>query len=126
MITVYYEKYRNDFCRKEETKTFSSLEAVADWIFGQMHGDYTKDPYRLYFPTPESLARIHGEGPTRIEFMPERGGVVYWIRMMKEDGGIIFSDGVLTAGKSHWSKAVREWCRNCEERRRAPQFAFTE
>ena len=126
MITVYYEKYRNDFDRKEETATFPSLADTADWIFNQMRCNYTKDTNMMDFPTPEAAKRIGEDGPWEIEFMPERGGPTFWIHMMKEDGKIIFSDGRMTAGQKHWSKAVQEWCRACRERQKAPHFDFAE
>ncbi len=126
MITVYYEKYWNDFMRKEETVTFYSLESVADWIFNQMRCDYTKNTHMMSFPTPEAAKRIGEDGPWGIEFTPEHGGPMFWIHMMKEGEKIIFTDGKMTAGKKHWSQAVKEWLPSCRERQKAPCFDFAE
>lgn len=126
MITVYYEKYWNDFIRKEETITFHSLVSVADWIFNQMRCDYTKHTNMMGFPTPEAAKRIREDGPWEIEFMPESGGPTFWIHMMKEDGKIIFTDGKMTAGQKHWSQAVKGWLTSCRERQKAPRFDFAE
>lgn len=126
MVTVYYEKYWNDFCRKQEAKSFRSLEEVADWIFNSMQRDYTGDSVAICFPTPEKAERIHSEAPWSIEFTPERGGPCLWVHKMTEGGKIIFTDGKMTTGQRHWSNEVRNWCQSCEERRKAPKFDFAE
>ena len=126
MIKVYYEEYHNDFNRKQHVREFPNLDSLEEWIFDQMRTDYTKDRYVMGIPTPEIAERIHSEAPWRIEFMPERGGATFWIRQMKENGQIIFSDGTMTAGRKHWTNAVKEWCIGMEERRENPSFDFAE
>ncbi len=130
MITVYYEKYWNDFCRRDETKTFYALEDVADWIFSQMRVDYSDKEHGwvyMYFPTEEKSQRIRASGPSSIEFMPESGGPTFWIHKMTENGGkIIFTDGKMTAGQKHWSQEVRAWLVECDKRRKTPRFDFVE
>lgn len=126
MVTVYYEKYWNDYCRKQEVKSFQSLEDVADWIFNSMQRDYTGDSFAISFPTPEKAERIHDDAPWSIEFTPELGGPHFWVHKMMEAGKIIFTDGRMTANQKHWSQVVRDWCRSCEERRKAPKFDFAE
>lgn len=126
MIKVYYEEYLNDFWRKQHVREFANLDSLAEWIFGQMRTDYVKDRYVMGIPTPEIAKRIHSDAPWRIEFMPERGGPTFWIRQMKENGRIIFTDGTMTAGQKHWSQAVKEWCIDLEERRKAPTFDFAD
>lgn len=118
MLNVYYEEYHNDLMRTHHTRSFAGLEELADWLFGLMRRDYSKDSYAMYWPREE---------PSRITCRPERGGPTYWVYQIKDDTGrILFSDGTMTAGQKHWSKAVKEWCRACEERRKTPVFDFAE
>lgn len=129
MIKIYYEKYWNDFLRKDETKTFDTLEDVADWIFDQMKVDYSDRDHGwvyMYFPTEETNKRIGASGPSRIEFMPENGGPTFWIHKMMKDGKIIFTDGKMTAGQKHWSKDVKAWLAECDKRQKSPRFDFAE
>ena len=53
MITVKYERYWNDYIRKHEEKTFSSLADLEECIFGQMQQGYAK---AMSFPTVEAAA----------------------------------------------------------------------
>lgn len=127
MITVYYEIYENDYFRNEYTETFSSLDEVADWIFGKMRQDYTQERKWLFFPTPDVIQSIpNKEYPWKIEFRPYFESPDYWIHMMKDDGKIILSDGTMTGGKKHRSKGFLEWCERCEERRKSPKFDFAD
>lgn len=126
MIKIKYERYWNDFIRKSEEKTFFGLEDLADWIFGQMQQDYTKD-FVMSFPTPAKLKRIgEADGPYRIEFKPVRGGESIWIYLIQDTNGILFSDGRFTSGKKHWSRTVQEWCIACDKRQHAPTFNFVD
>lgn len=124
---IKYENYWNDYKRETGDEDFRSLYELETWIFGQMQTDYSKDPYLMYFPTPEILKKIGCEdAPGRIEFTPVRGKNV-WIHMITDgSGGIIFSDGTFTAGQKHWSREVKDWLRHCEERRKAPVFNFVD
>lgn len=124
MIRVKYERYLNDFCRKNEVKSFKDLSELEDWIFNQMQVDYTEDHRWMYFPTPKSVARYGGEGPGEISFTPTYGGENIWIHQIETGDGIIFSDGKFTAGKKHWSVGVQEWLIHCNERKKAPKFNF--
>ena len=124
MIQVRYERYWNDFARKNERASFQSLDALADWIFGQMQQDYTKDNLVMSFPTPEKLERINEDGPYNIEFKPTRGGENIWIYLIENSEGIIFSSGKFTAGQKYWSSAVKERCIACDQRQHSPKFNF--
>lgn len=125
MIKIKFERYWNDFTRKNEVQSFSSLDALADWMFGQMQRDYTKD-FAMSFPTPEKAKRIGETGPWRIEFQPQFGGESIWIYLIENSSGIIFSDGRFTSGQKHWSAEVQQWLAACEERRRGPKFNFVD
>lgn len=121
MLRVKYERYWNDFHRRNEVKSFANLDELADWMFGQMQQDYTK---AMSFPTPEKVDRIGETGPWSIEIRPVWGEENIWIHQIEGCGGIIFSDGKLTAGQKHWSQAVQDWLLRCEERQRHPKFNF--
>lgn len=125
MIRIKCEHYWNDFIRKNEIKTFASLDALADWIFGQMQQDYTgSHSCVMSFPTPEAAKRIGETGPWRIEFTPQRGSESIWIYCIENSDGIIFSDGRFTSGQKHWTTEVQQWLTACEARRRGPTFNF--
>lgn len=129
MIKIYYEEYHNDYNRKNHEKIFSNLQKLEDWIFSQMKQDYSDKEcgsHFLSFPTPEQCKRMNTEGPWRISFTPDYGGPDYLIRQIKNDNGIIFSDGQFTAGKRHWSKEVQNWLIHCHNRQFSPQFDFAE
>ena len=36
MLRVRYERYWNDYRRKDEVKAFADLDELADWMFNQM------------------------------------------------------------------------------------------
>ncbi len=124
MIKIKYERYWNDFIRKSEVKSFSDLDELEEWIFGQMQQDYTKNQFVMSFPTPEKEKRIQANGPWRIEFTPKYGEESIWIYQIESCNGIIFSDGRFTAGQKHWSKEIREWLTHCDKRRQQPKFNF--
>ena len=120
MITVYYERYCNDYLRRSEKKCFSGLEELADWIFNQMETNYSdKDKGFVYMFFPQGK-------PSTIEFKPKIGGNDIWIHKIEEDNNIIFSDGKMTAQQKHWSNRVKEWCKSCRERQYSPKFKFAE
>lgn len=126
MITVSYEKYWCDYHRNHETQSFGSLAELEEWIFGQMKRDYSKDRYAMSIPTPAAAERIHSDGPWSIEFRPDHTGPDFWIHEIRTGEGIIFTDGKLTSGQTHWSKEVKEWLTRMEERRISPKFNFVE
>lgn len=110
MIRIYYEEYFGDDKREYYEKEFKNLTELEDWIFGQMQRPYDKknNPYAMHFPKAE---------PSRIEFTPIRRGPTYWIRMIENDFGTIFTDGKYTGEYTHWSDEVKEWLAHCDKRR---------
>lgn len=125
MLRVRYERYWNDYHRKDEVKTFADLDELADWMFNQMQQDYTNQS-AMSFPTPKEVASIGEAGPWTIEFRPVWGEEIIWVRLIESNDGIIFSDGRFTARQKHWSKAVQDWLIRCEQRRCQPKFNFAE
>ncbi|MFR2635578.1 hypothetical protein [Neglectibacter timonensis] len=65
MYVAKFERYWNDYRRKGETKTFSGLAELENWMFGQMQQDYTKD-FVMTFPTPAAAVRIKADGADMI------------------------------------------------------------
>lgn len=129
MFKIYYEEYRNDYWRKPLEKSFYSLQEIEDWIFGQMRRDYSNKKtggHAMSFPTPEAAERIKSDGPWEIQFQPEIGSATYWIHQIRDDRGIIFSDGKMTAGKRHWTLSVQDWLTHCKERQYNPTFDFVD
>ena len=129
MITAYIEEYHNDYYKKEHIENFTSLSSLAERIFESMRTDYSDKETGwsyMYFPVENEAAGLNCDGPSKIEFIPEVGGPSFWIHQIKEDGRIIFSDGRMTAGQKHWSQTVREWCKNCRARQKAPKFDFAD
>lgn len=129
MIRVYFEEYHNDYFRKNHVQAFYGLRDLENWIFDQMRQNYSdKDNGRhvMSFPTPEAAKRIVSEAPWSIEFKPDYDGPTYWIHKIEHNGGILFSDGSMTAKRKHWSKEVQEWCSHCHKRQYNPQFNFIE
>lgn len=120
MIRIYYEEYYNDYKKEYYEKEFRNLTDLEDWIFWQMKRPYDhKDKtnrYAMFFP--------HLTEPSRIEFTPTWGGPSYWIDMIENDFGIMFSDGKYTNGYTHWNDEVKEWLAHCDKRRDTPEFKF--
>jgi len=123
MITVYYEEYHNDYIRYNHVKRFESLKELEDWIFNQMQADYSAS-WAMSVPTPEAAKRINGGYPWEISFRPVFRGPDYWIHMIENDEGIIFSDGRRTSNQRHWNDEVKKWLVNFEHRRKQPKFNF--
>ncbi|MEG1563820.1 MAG: hypothetical protein RR365_08850 [Bacteroides sp.] len=123
MIKIKYELYWSDLIRKNREETFLDLDGLEDWIFNQMQQDYTKTAV-MYFPNPATAARIHADGPGRIQFTPRYGGESVWIHQIQSGGYLIFSDGQFTSGQKHWSKDIQKWLAHCDERKRSPKFNF--
>ena len=118
------EKYTSDYNRKSETKTFTSLTELENWIFGQMQQNYSRNRYAMWFPLPESVKKYKRDGPGSIEFRPCCGGEDILIHQIESNDGIIFSDGRFTSGQKHWTIDVQNWLVHCEQRRKSPKFNF--
>lgn len=126
MLRVKYERYLNDYCRKDETKSFADLTELENWMFDQMQQDYAGDKGTMSFPTPKKLARIHADGPWGIELRPVYGEAQIWIHQIESNIGIIFTDGRFTSRRKYWTDEVQGWLVHCEQRRKNPQFNFAE
>ena len=50
MYKVKYEKYRYGYGGTQEVKIFSSLEEIADWLFGMVKGKYEGS---MFFVNPD-------------------------------------------------------------------------
>lgn len=122
MITVYYEEYKNDYNRKNETKNFFSLSGFEDWFFRLCKGDYKRD---ISIPDPDSTWFKPTELPYRLEVNANRtDGCTYWVHMIRNSNGIIFSDGRHTNRQKHWNDDAKNMCRRMLERRNNPKFDF--
>ena len=122
MITIRMIEDWNDYNQRERKEKFQSLDALADWIFGQMCVNYS-DPYgshALSFPSCKDERNIY-----QISIMPTATEQTLWIKLIGDDNrGILFSDGTFTAGQKYCTKDVKEWLAKCEERRKHPVFPF--
>lgn len=110
MIKIYYEECYGEHKIEYYEKEFKNLTELEDWIFGQMQRPYNKknNPYAMIFPQSK---------PSRIEFNPTRSGPSYWIHMIENDFGCMFSDGKYTGEYTHWGEEVKEWLAHCDKRR---------
>lgn len=68
MYVAKFERYWNDYRRKDETKTFSGLAELENWMFGQMQQDYTKDFVMTRRRLRRSESRLTVRGPS--SFVP--------------------------------------------------------
>lgn len=117
MIKIQYEAYNTDYDKKFYEKTFRSLTELEDWIFGQMKRPYDRENNWCAMFFPQS-------SPSQIIFTPVWRGTTYYIHMIENDLGIIFSDGEYTNEQKHWNDEVKEWLAHCNTRRDAPVFNF--
>ena len=123
MITVRYEKYYNDYRNSQEVKQFSSLEEVADWLFGMVKGEYKRS---IFFVNPDS-DHIMYEGKLHLDsscIKSHDGTYTYWVEQIEKDGAIIYSCGTFTNRICHWNDEVKQWIRECRTRMNNPQFNF--
>ena len=122
MIKVKYHKYYNDYRNSYETKTFSSLEELADWLFGMVKGKYE---YKIWFTNPNEDNMF--DGKLRLDgscIKSNDGEWSYYIEQIEKDDKIIYSTGKFTNGICHWNDEIKSWLRVCRERMNNPQFNF--
>ena len=127
MINIDYEVYVNDNLKRYKTARMENLKELEDWIFKQMHQDYSdkrEGRWCMNFPTPEHVKSTHSDGPYAIHFRPDEGGASIYIYLISNKDGIIFSDGRATAHQKLWTKEVQDWLLHCDERQYAPKFNF--
>lgn len=122
MWIVKGEEYICDYNRKPFVKTFTSLSAIEEWLFGMMQWSYAD---HMCFPNKKSERNFPPERlPYTIEINPSPRGANVWIYMISSSNGIEFSSGKLTEGQRHWSERMKSWLNHCEERKTAPKFNF--
>lgn len=122
MIIIRMIEYWNDYNQRERKEKFLDLDALADWIFGQMSVDYSdpKGSHTLSFSSCKDERNIY-----RISLMPGAAEQTLWIKLIEDDSrGILFSDGTFTAGRKYCTRDVKKWLVKCEERRKHPVFPF--
>lgn len=123
MITVYYEKYLNDYCTKDMVENFSSLDELAEWMFSKVHGEYKT---KIFFIDPDSKF-VYSNGKLKLDsscISVRDGQYCYWVRQIKENGKIIYSEGTYTNKICHWNEEVKHWLKKNRERVEKPVFNF--
>lgn len=122
MIKVKYRRYYNDYREFDEVKSFSSLEDLADWLFGMVKGEYKE---YMYFVNPNDDNLRNGKLYLDSSCIKSNDGkYIYWIDQIEKDGFIIYSDGRFTNGICHWNDEVKQWLLDCRNRRNNPIFNF--
>lgn len=122
MITVKYEKYYNDYRKSYETKNFSSLEELADWLFGLVKGEYKRS---MWFVNPNDDHMRDGKLRLDSSCIKSNDGCwIYWVHQIEKDGAIIYSTGTFTNGICHWNEEIKQWLLDCRERMNNPTFNF--
>lgn len=124
MYKVKFEKYYNDYRNSQEVETYGSLEAIADWLFGMVKGDYKKSS--LFFTNPDREHVWNGKLSLDSSCIKSYDGhYSYHVEQIEKDGVIIYSCGTFTNGICHWDEEVKEWLRRCRRRIENPVFNFS-
>ena len=121
MYKVKYEKYRYGYGGTQEVKVFSSLEEIADWLFGMVKGKYEGS---MFFVNPDDKndKELHLDSSCISSRDDER--YRYWVEQIEKDGLIMYSCGTFTNGVCYWNEEVKQWLRECIQRKENPQFNF--
>lgn len=121
MYKVKYEKYRYGYGGTQEVKVFSSLEEIADWLFGMVKGKYEGS---MFFVNPDDKndKELHLDSSCISSRDDER--YRYWVEQIEKDGLIIYSCGTFTNGVCYWNEEVKQWLMECIQRKKNPQFNF--
>ncbi len=113
MITIKYEIYYNDYNRRTNlTKTFQSLDDFGDWMLD--HATPYADFKYLYVDYADDYKQCGKVG--KLESRNYDSDEDYWVYLVTNDDGIIYSNGKYTNGKNHVSKAMLEFLRKLEDR----------
>ena len=113
MITIKYEIYYNDYNRQTNlTKAFQSLDDFGDWMLD--HATPYTDSKFLYVDYADDYKRYSKVG--KLESRNYDSDEDYWVYLVANDDGIIYSNGKYTHGKNHVSKAMFEFLRKLEDR----------
>lgn len=123
MYRVKYKKYYNDYRNSQEIKSFYSLEELADWLFEMVNGKYNNSS--LYFVDPDVKHERYGKLYLSNSCIQSYDGTFsYWVEQIERDGAIIYSCGTFTNGICHWNEEIKQWLRECRERKNNPTFNF--
>lgn len=121
-ITVKYEKYYNDNRHLYDVKVFDSLEALADWMFSLVKGEYKKS---MWFTDPEGRHEVNGKLHLDGSCIKSCDGEwTYWIEQIEKNGAIIYSTGKFTNGICYWNDEIKQWLKACKAKMNNPQFVF--
>lgn len=112
MLKVRIEEYHNDNNFSHHLQTFTSLDALKQWVLGTMNVSKPKD--WISFSSNPVFFRIQPDGP----------GWSYKIHLIEDQDGIIFSDGQHTAGQRHIANCVKQWLDDFKQELEAPKFNF--
>lgn len=104
MITVRYEIRVNDYTRTFAVVYFPAMASMEGWMFDQMIADMRES---MHFPNGDDLSW---------RFTPEMGKPEYIIHEVRNDSGILFSDGQFTDGQKHIAKSVVRFAEDCAKR----------
>ena len=120
MITIKYEIYHNDYNRQTNLmKTFQTLDDFGNWMIDHatpyIKGDdiyhshsYLHVDYTNFYKEFKEVGRLNSYNNE----MDEN----YWVYLVANDEGIVYSDGTYTHGKNHASKTMLEFLHNLQER----------
>lgn len=122
MISIDYELYTNDICRRNLTETFYSLKEFQDWIFNNCDGKYED---KISIPMPDNPIWKDGPSDISVNRMWTRNNKLC-VHMIKRDGKIMFSDGTHTNSLKYWNDDAKQLCRDMLFRRSNPVFDFEE
>ena len=125
MIIVKYTRYKNDYDKHEEIKSFHSLNGVADWLFNLCEGSY-KDGMFFVDPDWKKVQGCTGKflDSSCISVRYDGTGYCTWVQQIEDSGIIIYSTGKHTNNISHWNETIKQWLRDCRTRQLNPQFNF--
>lgn len=121
MITIKYEIYHNDYNRQTNlTKTFPDLESFGDWLLD--HATPYTDYKYLYVDYAAYYKQFKETG--RLQSRNYEMNEDYWIYMVSNDDGIIYTNGKYTHGKNHASKTILSFLHNLEQKYLNPDIGM--
>lgn len=113
MYTIYATKYHNDYTKQTATMQFHSLDDIFKYL-KKISNDFN-NKYGNYFPTRNNRANYEWCG--RIACRNEYDSIYrdFWVHMIKNDNGIIYSDGKMTKGEKFCAALIEDWLEHCRE-----------
>lgn len=113
MITIKYDIYHNDYnWQTNLNKSFPTLDDFGDWMLD--HATPYTDFKFLHVDCVDDYKRCGKVG--KLESRNYDSDEDYWVYLVTNDDGIIYSNGKYTHGKNHVSKAMLEFLRKLEDR----------